>query len=192
MKEDQVDRIRRESRLARTGADPTEIVGRVFRYSVYLEQQVGAAFASVGLNRPEADLLAALLRSAQRLVPPTQLAATVICSTGTMTNRLDRLERAGLIVRHDDPHDRRGVLIQLTAEGRRTIRAGLAARDRLYDQLVPGLTLSERRQLTGLLRKVLVEVELPPAQLDSTRKRSPRVPGTKREPVPAKIARRKK
>ena len=126
---------------------------------MYLEQQVGAAFSSVGLNRPEADLLAALARSKERLVPPSRLAAALICSTGTMTNRLDRLENAGLVRRHDDPNDRRGVLIELTNEGRRAITAAVAARDKVAHDLVPGLTRSERRMLAGLLRKMLVEVE---------------------------------
>jgi DNA-binding MarR family transcriptional regulator len=157
--EDHVDRIRRESNLARSGEDPIEVVARAFRYCVYLEQQVGAAFSSVGLSRPEVDLLAALRRSKDPLVPPSRLAATLVCSTGTMTNRLDRLENAGFVRRHDDPNDRRGVLIELTNEGRKAISAAVAARNKVADGLVPGLTRAERRVLTGLLRKMLVEVE---------------------------------
>jgi DNA-binding MarR family transcriptional regulator len=175
--EDHVDRIRRESNLARSGEDPIEVVARAFRYCVYLEQQVGAAFSSVGLSRPEADLLAALQRSKERLLPPSRLAAALICSTGTMTNRLDRLENAGFVRRHDDPNDRRGVLIELTSEGRKAITAAVAARDKVAQDLVPGLTRTERRMLAGLLRKMLVEVEeleagsQPPAVASPPRKK---------------------
>jgi DNA-binding MarR family transcriptional regulator len=145
--------------MPRTGGNVLEVVPRVFRYCAYLEQQVGAAFGTVGLNRAEADLLAALLRSPKPLVPPSRLASALICSTGTMTNRLDRLERAGLVRRHDDPDDRRGVLIELTEKGRKTSVAAATARDRIGEVLVPGLTLVERKQMVRLLRKVLIAVE---------------------------------
>jgi DNA-binding MarR family transcriptional regulator len=162
VREDHVARIRKASHLPRTGEDPIEVVARIFRYSTYLERRVGTAFATAGLSRNEADLLAALLRSPERLVPPSRLAAALICSTGTMTNRLDRLEKARLIRRHDDPSDRRGVLIELTAQGRKTISAAITARDAIRSELVPGLTASERRQLATLLRKLMLEIEQPP------------------------------
>jgi len=159
VQDDHVDRIRKESGLPRTGDHALEVVSRVFRFCAYLELRVGSAFGAVGLTRPEADLLSALLRSEVPRVPPSRLALALVCSTGTMTNRLDRLEKAGLVRRHDDPDDRRGVLIELTEKGRKTILAAAAARDRLDAELVPGLTLPERRQLVRLLRKVLVEIE---------------------------------
>lgn len=159
MKEDHVDRIRRESNLPLTGEASLEVVGRIFRYSAYLEARVGSAFAPFGLNRSDADLLAILLRSAEPHIAPSRLASQLICSTGTMTNRLDRLEKAGLIRRLDDPNDRRGVLVQLTTKGRKTIVAARAARKKVELDLVPGLTLAERRELSSLLRKVLVVAE---------------------------------
>jgi DNA-binding MarR family transcriptional regulator len=80
-----------------------------------------------------------------------------------MTNRLDRLEKGGLIRRRPDPDDRRGVLIELTMQGRKTITTAIAARDKVLPELVPGLTLPERRQLAKLLRKLMVEIEGAPA-----------------------------
>ena len=159
VREDHVDRVRGASRGSRNGDHVLDVVARVFRYGAYLEQLVGAAFATVNLSRPEADLLSALQRSPEPMVPPSRLAAALVCSTGTMTNRLDRLQRAGMIRRHDDPSDRRGVLVSLTEKGRRTIVAAAAARDAHAAELVPGLTLPERRELVRLLRKVLVAVE---------------------------------
>ena len=156
--------MRKASDLPRTGGDPIEVVARIFRYCSYLERRVGAAFATIGLSRTEADLLAALARSHERLVPPSRLASALICSTGTMTNRLDRLEKAGLVRRHDDPKDRRGVLVELTSKGRKTIAAAIVARDQVGEELVPGLTLPERRQLATLLRKLMLQIEEPPAK----------------------------
>jgi DNA-binding MarR family transcriptional regulator len=157
--EDHVDRTRKASDLPVNGKDPIEVVARVFRFYSYLERRVGAAFGTAGLGRTEADLLAALLRSPDRLVPPSRLASALVCSTGTMTNRLDRLEKNGLIRRRRDPNDRRGVLIELTTQGRKTITTAIAARDKVLPELVPGLTLPERRQLARLLRKMMVEIE---------------------------------
>jgi len=163
MRDDHVARIRKQSRQPQSGDSPLEVVSRVFRLCAYLEGQVGAAFATVGLSRTEADLLGALHRSPEPAVPPSRLATQLVCSTGTMTNRLDRLERAGFLRRSDDPNDRRGVLIALTPKGRAAIAAARAARERVEPSLVPGLTLAERRQLANLLRRVLAEVERVPA-----------------------------
>jgi DNA-binding MarR family transcriptional regulator len=165
--EDHVDRTRKASDLPLTGEDPIEVVARIFRYCSYLERRVGVAFGTAGLSRTEADLLAALLRSPDRLVPPSRLASALVCSTGTMTNRLDRLEKGGLVRRRTDPNDRRGVLIELTVQGRRTIAAAIAARDRVLPELVPGLKLPERRQLASLLRKLMVEIEEAPVSVPS-------------------------
>lgn len=175
MSEDHVDRTRKTSHLPLTGEDPIEVVARVFRFCSYLDRRVGAAFETAGLSRTEADLLAALARSSDRLVPPSRLASALICSTGTMTNRLDRLEKAGLIRRRPDPDDRRGVLIALTTQGRKTITTAIAARDKVLPELVPGLTLPERRQLAKLLRKLMVEIEGAPVgdRAKSTRRGLP-------------------
>jgi DNA-binding MarR family transcriptional regulator len=160
--EDHVDRTRKASDLPLTGEDPIEVVARVFRFCSFLERRLGAAFETAGLSRTEADLLAALLRSPDRLVPPSRLASALVCSTGTMTNRLDRLEKGGFIRRRPDPNDRRGVLIELTMLGRKTIATAIAARDNVLPELVPGLTLPERRQLAKLLRKLMLEIEAEP------------------------------
>src|SRR5277367_3244866 len=126
MKDDHVARIRKQAGLPQSGDSPLEVVSRVFRFCTFLEGQVGAAYAPVGLSRIEADLLGALRRSSESSVPPSQLARQLVCSTGTMTNRLDRLERAGLLRRLDDPDDRRGVRIALTPKGRTAILAARA------------------------------------------------------------------
>lgn len=87
-----------------------------------------AALAPHGLNLGEFDVLAALRRGGRgATLAPTALAAVAMVSPGGMTNRLDRLERAGLISRRPDPSDRRGSLVALTADGRRVADASIEA-----------------------------------------------------------------
>jgi len=167
VKSDEVDRLRREAGLPSDGTTATEISSRLFRLVAHVEQTVGRIYGKYGLNRPEADLLSTLLR-ARKPVPASSLAVSVMCSTGTMTNRLDRLERSGLVRRRDDPHDRRGVLIELTPQGRRVIEAAVAERDAVDEALIPGLSSKKRQALVDLLRESLSSLEM---QADAATKR---------------------
>jgi DNA-binding MarR family transcriptional regulator len=72
---------------------------------------------------------------------PGKLAKWLGLSTGAMTNRLDNMERRGLIRRLDDPDDRRGVIVELTDEKESIITSALDER--------------ERRQLNDLLRRLM-------------------------------------
>jgi DNA-binding MarR family transcriptional regulator len=67
------------------------------------------------------------------------LAERIVCTTGAMTKLVDRLQRSGLVERRPDPHDRRGVLVQLTPEGNRTTNAAgrvyIAGRRRILKRL---------------------------------------------------------
>lgn len=117
-------------------------------------------FRKYGLQQGEFDVLATLRRSG---VPyslgPTQLFEALMISSGGMTNRIDRLEKAGLIVRSPNPEDRRGMLVSLTEKGLK-----------LIDDLVPlhidnearalaGLDREEQQTLNALLGKLLVRME---------------------------------
>ena len=88
-----------------------------------------------------------------------QLAAWAELSSGAMTNRIDRLENAGLVKRVPDPNDRRGVLVELTDAGHEVwedaLRAG-AANEAL---VAAALTADEKRQLNSLLRRLMLEFE---------------------------------
>jgi len=83
----------------------------------------------------------------------------VMLSSGGMTNRLDRLEHAGWIARDDDPTDRRGVLVTLTAKGRRLIDAATATRFEEAKASCPKLAAAESRQLVRFLRRWLAEYD---------------------------------
>jgi len=76
-----------------------------------------------------------------------------------MTNRLDRLEEAGLIRRVRDPDDRRGVKIELTDAGKRVWTDSTSAQARKEALVASALTKREQTQLNSLLRKLMLEFE---------------------------------
>jgi DNA-binding MarR family transcriptional regulator len=76
-----------------------------------------------------------------------------------MTNRIDRLEQAGLVRRRPDPQDKRGVLVTLTAAGRSRVDATLADLLEAEQALLAGLSESSRRTLAGLLRVLLAPLD---------------------------------
>jgi DNA-binding MarR family transcriptional regulator len=82
-------------------------------------------------------------------------------SSAGITSRIDRLERRGLVRRLDDPDDRRGVIIELTDEGREVVDQAVAALAISDRQLLERLDPHEVEQLEGLLRKFLALLELP-------------------------------
>src|SRR2546430_10138577 len=80
-------------------------------------------------------------------------------SSGAMTNRLDRMENAGLVKRVPDPDDRRGVLVELTKEGHRLWEEGLGAQAANESLIAAALTKDEKRRLNELLRRLMREFE---------------------------------
>lgn len=90
---------------------------------------------------------------------PGELADYLELSSGAVTNRLDRMERSGLIRRRPDPNDRRGVIVELTEEGRRAYEASASAQARREAFFASALTRAEQRQLNGLLRKLMLALE---------------------------------
>jgi DNA-binding MarR family transcriptional regulator len=92
-------------------------------------------------------------------VSPGVLARIEELSTGAMTNRLDRLEEAGLVRRLPDPDDRRAVKVELTAQGKRTWEDAVAAQAKKEAVVASALTEREKEQLTKLLRKLMIGYE---------------------------------
>ncbi len=82
-------------------------------------------------------------------------------TSGTMTNRVDRLAARGLVERLPDPHDRRGVLVRLSDAGRGTVDGALAALLDRERELLAGLDPAEQGQLADLLRSLVVPFESP-------------------------------
>src|SRR3954447_8672015 len=127
--EDEVDRLVAAWQQERPDLDvaPLEVLSRVSRLSRHLERERRAAFADHGLEPWEFDVLTTLRRSGEpyELSPGALLRATLVTS-GTMTNRIDRLAAARLVRRRPDPEDRRGVLVSLTELGRERVDEAFA------------------------------------------------------------------
>jgi DNA-binding MarR family transcriptional regulator len=159
MPRDHVDRILAEWGRERPDADasPMGVVGRVKRLARLFERATRDNFARHGLEPWEFDVLASLRRSgAPYRLAAGQLGGALMISSGTVTNRLDRLEGKGLVRRTDDPADRRGVLIELTAKGLRLVDAVLEHHLRVEAQLLGGLTGAQQERLATLLRRLLI------------------------------------
>jgi DNA-binding MarR family transcriptional regulator len=155
---DEVDEIVARWQSARPDLDvaPLHVLSRVSRLARHLDRARGAAFGAHGLENWEFDVLSALRRQGPpyELSPGALLRATLVTS-GTMTNRIDRLEAAGLVSRHRDQQDKRGVVVQLSGDGLRRVddaMADLLDRER---NLLTGLAPSQQRELAGLLRILL-------------------------------------
>jgi DNA-binding MarR family transcriptional regulator len=161
---DEVDRIVAAWRRERPDLDvaPLEVLSRVSRLSRHLDRDRAAAFSRHGLEPWEFDVLAALRRSGPpyQLSPGALIAETLVTS-GTMTNRIDRLEGRGLVLRLRDPDDGRGVLVRLTAPGRGLVDTALAALLEREHALLADLTAKERTALAGLLRHLVTPFEPP-------------------------------
>lgn len=128
----------------------SEVAERVMR------EHVNPLFTQAGLQPGEFDVLATLRRSGEPyMLSPTRLYEATMISSGGMTDRLDRLERAGLVERHPDLKDRRGKLIALTDAGRRLINETIARHVANEQRLLSALTHAEQEMLDALLRKLL-------------------------------------
>ena len=159
---DHVDRILEQWRRERPDLDvgPMGLLGRVARLRTHLAREIEKTLAAHGLNSASFDVLATLRRSGPPYrLSPGDLIATTMVSSGTMTNRLDQLEKAGLIERLDNPEDRRGVIIALTSKGFALVEEAVTAHVENQHRLLGGLDAQERATLDGLLRKFLAEFE---------------------------------
>lgn len=141
-------------------AKPMGVVGRVMRLGLLLQQRAEVALQPFDLTLWQFDVLATLRRFGEPFrMSPTQLMRQVMLSSGAMTNRIDRLEQKGLVRRQPDPDDRRGVLIELTAQGHRAIDKAIAARFEEARQVTDLLSTRDQKQVAGALRKILLELE---------------------------------
>lgn len=159
---DHVDRILAQWNRERPDLDvePMGLLGRISRLSTHLAREVEKTLAGHGLNSASFDVLATLRRSGPPYrLSPGDLVATTMVSSGTMTNRLDQLEKAGLIERSHNPDDRRGVIIALTAKGFTLVDEAVSAHVENEHRLIQSLDAQERAALGGLLRKFLTEFE---------------------------------
>lgn len=133
-----------------------EVFGRIFRLSRTMGDRMEKAYAPHGISRGEFDVLATLRRSGDPYtLSPRQLSATLMLTTGGMTGRLDKLERAGLLRRAPDPHDRRGLRVTLTEKGLTLIDEAVGAGLAVQTEALSALDDAQADQLADLLRELL-------------------------------------
>ena len=156
--QDEVDALLDAWRRERPDLDvaPMEVLSRISRLAHHLDRRRATAFSSHGLEPWEFDVLAALRRSGRPYqLTPGQLLRETLVTSGTMTNRVDRLAGRDLVNRVDHPGDRRGVLVRLTNQGRETVDAALADLLEAERAMLDGLSQTDRHQLVGALRQLL-------------------------------------
>jgi DNA-binding MarR family transcriptional regulator len=141
-------------------ASPMGIVGRISRLSLVVEKELEPVFEQWGLNHWSFDMLATLRRAgAPYRLSPTELFRSMMVTSGTMTNRIDRLAEKGLVRRVPDPEDRRGILVELTDQGHELIDSALISHVANEARLLQPLSREEQSTLTVLLRKWLSTLE---------------------------------
>lgn len=124
--------------------------------TVIMRDRLNPLFATFGLQPGEFDVLATLRRSgAPYALTPTELYEAAMISSGSMTNRIDRLEQAGLVERRRNPRDGRGTLVGLSPQGLALIDEAITGHVANQHAVVHGLTKPEQDQLSALLAKLL-------------------------------------
>jgi DNA-binding MarR family transcriptional regulator len=153
---DYVERVRAQWADQLPGVDTSvaDVTARLRRIAGLLDAQVDAALDEREVSRPELDVLTALRRSGRPL-----RAGEVTTLTGapgaSITKRLDRLERAGLVARTVLERDRRGVVVELTASGRALVDEVFPRQLALEERALTGLSDDDRATLAALLATVL-------------------------------------
>jgi DNA-binding MarR family transcriptional regulator len=159
---DEVDRIVEDWSRERPDVDfaPLQVLSRVGRLAKHLDRARRQAFAASGLEPWEFDVLAALRRAGEpyQLSPKALLQQTLV-SSGTMTNRIDRLVERRLVERRTDPHDGRGVLVVMTSRGTEAVDDAISELLADEAELLEGLSKGDQERLAGLLRKLSLDFD---------------------------------
>jgi DNA-binding MarR family transcriptional regulator len=161
---DEVDRLVAAWHRERPDLDvrPMQVLSRVTRLARHLDLARRQAFAAHRLETWEFDVLSALRRAGSPYeLSPGRLIRETMVTSGTMTNRVDRLADKRLVARSADPADRRGVLVRLTPEGRARVDAALEGLLHHEQMLLVRLTPAERDTLADALRVVVSAFDAP-------------------------------
>lgn len=161
---DEVDRIIAAWHAERPGlnTEPLAVLSRVSRLARHLDLARRHCFAAHGLEIWEFDVLAALRREGPPYeLSPGDLIRQTLSSSGTMTNRIDRLAVRGLVERRSNPDDRRGVRVRLTSSGADLVGAALDDLIEYERGVLDPLEPAARRELAAALRSLLAGFETP-------------------------------
>jgi DNA-binding MarR family transcriptional regulator len=162
MHTDSVDRIIQAwaQRDPRVDARPLEVVGRLLLCAEHCKRDLVAALRPFDLSFADFDVLNTLRRRGdEQGTNPSDLAVSSLITTGAMTSRLNRLERAGLIARMPDPADGRGVRVRLTARGERLAEQALQAIIAADQAFLQPLDQRRRDEVASALKLLLLPHE---------------------------------
>mgnify|MGYP000072406106 FL=1 len=157
---DEVDRLIAAWKRERPDLDlsPLAVLSRITRIARHLDIARRDAFGD--LENWGFDVLAALRRAGEpHQLSPGQLMQETLVTSGTMTNRLDRLEELELITREPDPNDGRGSLVTLTRAGMRAVDSAMEDLLENERELLQNLSVKEREVLADLLSKLVTEFD---------------------------------
>ncbi|MGK5636904.1 MarR family winged helix-turn-helix transcriptional regulator [Streptomyces sp. URMC 126] len=161
---DHVDLILEQWAAQRPDLDvsPMAVIGRLSRIQRAVSAELRKTFAAHGLDSASFDVLATLRRSAPpHRLTPTELMKSGMVTSGAISQRLDRLEERGLVVRTPDETDGRGVRVSLTDEGRELVDRVLPEHLATERRLLGALTGERRDQFVEMLRELLESLEGP-------------------------------
>jgi DNA-binding MarR family transcriptional regulator len=149
---------------------PVAVFSRVSRLARHLELARREAFSAHEIEQWEFDVLAALRRAGPPYeLSPGRLLKETMVTSGTMTNRVDRLSARGLVERYPDPDDRRGVIVRLTTEGKTAVDGAFTALLDAERDLLAVLPERDRTKLASLLRGLLAPFA-DPAEVHAVRR----------------------
>ncbi|RGE21136.1 MarR family winged helix-turn-helix transcriptional regulator [Leucobacter sp. wl10] len=160
--EDEVDRIIAAWGRERPDLDlaPLTVFSRLWRIAKHVDRSRARAFERSGLASWEFDVLAVLRRGGAPFTQsPKVLVQQTMVSSGTMTNRIDRMVERGLVRRLTDPNDGRGVLVEMTPLGLTLVDAAMTRLSDAEERLLGGLPRSERDRLSVLLKRLAASVD---------------------------------
>lgn len=146
--------------LPELDVSPIAIINRLERLQSYLHPEVADVFGRFGLTAPSFAVIATLRRAGK----PYQLSQRALTDAlqltgGTISVRIDRLEREAIVERVPDPHDQRGVLVRLTAKGERLFEQVAPVHLANEERLLSALNMQQREQLATLLRILLLSFD---------------------------------
>lgn len=159
---DSISRVQAQWKAARPDLDPgpMAIIGRILRLELMAGEKMRRVLRPLKIDLGGFDVLATLFRTGSKYrLTPTALHRELLLTSGAMTNRLDRLERSGWVRRLEDPGDRRGTLIELTAKGKTLINKAIELHLKNEAAMVSVLSTDEQQRLASLLEKLLATME---------------------------------
>ena len=155
---DEVDELTEAWARERADLDlaPVAVFSRISRLARHLDLARRDAFTRHGIESWEFDVLTALRRAGEPYqLSPGRLLRETLVTSGTMTNRVDRLAARGYVERSPDPADRRGVIVRLTVEGREVVDSAFEELLAAERELLADLSERDRSRLADLLRTLL-------------------------------------